>query len=98
MDRWKGKTAIVTCAGSSLGYAITFALLKNETNMAAIDITEEKVTKLKDDYSKIEPEPKASLNAKQCDVSSEEEIEKVFKEIETEMKDVNISDQLCCFL
>lgn len=90
MDRWRGKTAIVTAAASGIGPAITFALLKNGINVAAIDMTEEKVTKLKNDYSKVQDELKAELNAKQCDVSSEEEICKVFDEIETEMNDVNI--------
>lgn len=47
MDRWIGKTAVVTGAASSIGQAITCALLRYGVNVAAIDIMNEKLIELK---------------------------------------------------
>lgn len=45
MDRWLGKTAVVTGAGSGIGEAITRALLRNEVNVAALDIQKVRLAK-----------------------------------------------------
>lgn len=54
MSRWANKTAIVSGAGSGLGQAITFALLKNGIHVVAIDITKEKMDQLKVEYKKMD--------------------------------------------
>ncbi|XP_019882342.2 farnesol dehydrogenase [Camponotus floridanus] len=52
MSRWANKTAIVTGAGSDLGQAITFALLKDGIHVSAID-TKEGINKINAKYKKM---------------------------------------------
>jgi len=81
MDRWLGKTAVVTGAASGMGKAITRALLQNGVNMAALDVQKEKLAKL-DAECKREGFP-GILHTICCDVSREDEINAAFSHIET---------------
>ncbi|XP_072767217.1 farnesol dehydrogenase isoform X2 [Anoplolepis gracilipes] len=85
MDRWIGKTAIVTGAASGIGQAITCALLRYGVNVAAIDIVQEKLHEL---IAKKEQQGfPGILEIIRCDVTSEEQLDRTFEEIETKMKD-----------
>ncbi|CAL1680682.1 unnamed protein product [Lasius platythorax] len=88
MDRWIGKTAVVTGAASGIGQAITCALLRYGVNVAAIDIMNEKLNELK--ARKEQQEFPGILETIWCDVSFEEELNKAFEQIETRMKGVDI--------
>ncbi|EFN71023.1 Dehydrogenase/reductase SDR family member 11 [Camponotus floridanus] len=54
MSRWANKTAIVIGAGSDLGQAITFALLKDGIHVTATHIKEEKMDELKTTYENMD--------------------------------------------
>lgn len=80
MDRWLGKTALVTGAATGIGEAITRALLRNGVNVAAVDVQKEKLARLLADVT--EREGFGRLYTMCCDVSKEEDIDKVFAHIE----------------
>ncbi|XP_012525487.1 farnesol dehydrogenase [Monomorium pharaonis] len=80
MDRWLGKTAVVTGAASGIGEAITRALLQNGVNVAALDVQKERLAKL-DVECKREGFP-GTLHTICCDVAREEEIDAAFSYIE----------------
>ncbi|XP_029172580.1 farnesol dehydrogenase-like [Nylanderia fulva] len=86
MDRWIGKTAVVTGAASGIGQAITCALLRYGVNVAAIDIMNEKLIELKAEKQKLPGKLETIL----CDVSCEDELNRAFSEIETKMMGVDI--------
>ncbi|GAB1863927.1 Dehydrogenase/reductase SDR family member 11 [Camponotus japonicus] len=82
MNRWANKIAIVIGAGSHLGQAITFALLKDGIHVTATDLEEGKMGELKTTYENMDK--KDTLTGKlelKCDIMDIEE---------TIMKDVNI--------
>lgn len=81
MDRWLGKTAVVTGAASGIGEAITRALLQNGVNVAALDVQKERLAKL-DAECKREGFP-GTLHAIYCDITREDEIDEAFSHIET---------------
>nr|XP_012214786.1 PREDICTED: farnesol dehydrogenase-like [Linepithema humile] len=81
MDRWLGKTAVVTGAGSGMGKAITHALLRNGVNVAALDIEKERLAKLDEECKRVHTLTK--LHSICCDVSIENEIDKAFLTIES---------------
>ncbi|KAL0116901.1 hypothetical protein PUN28_010046 [Cardiocondyla obscurior] len=81
MDRWLGKTAIVTGAAAGIGEAITCALLQNGVNVVALDVQKEGLAKL-DAECKRKGFP-GVLNATYCDISCEDEIDAVFSHVET---------------
>ncbi|XP_072767214.1 farnesol dehydrogenase isoform X1 [Anoplolepis gracilipes] len=96
MDRWIGKTAIVTGAASGIGQAITCALLRYGVNVAAIDIVQEKLHEL---IAKKEQQGfPGILEIIRCDVTSEEQLDRTFEEIETKMKgvDIMVNNAGCC--
>jgi len=80
MDRWLGKTAVVTGAASGIGEAITHALLQNGVNVAAVDVQKERLAKL-DEECKQKGFP-GTLHVIHCDVSCEDEIDAAFSQIE----------------
>lgn len=88
MDRWLGKTALVTGAATGIGEAITRALLRNGVNVAAVDIQKEKLAELLADVSN--QEGFGSLCTMYCDVSKEEDIDRVFASIEQAYGGVDI--------
>lgn len=81
MDRWLGKTAVVTGAASGIGEAITHALLQNGVNVAALDVQKERLAKLEAECKRRGFPGK--LYAIHCDVSREDEIDAAFSQIET---------------
>lgn len=81
MDRWLGKTAVVTGAASGMGEAITHALLQNGVNVVALDVQKEKLAKL-DAECKREAFP-GTLHTICCDISCEDKIDAAFSHIET---------------
>ncbi|XP_077260701.1 farnesol dehydrogenase [Temnothorax americanus] len=81
MDRWLGKTAVVTGAASGIGEAITCALLQNGVNVAALDVQKERLAKL-DAECRREGFP-GTLHTICCDITREDEIDAAFSHIET---------------
>ncbi|XP_032683762.1 farnesol dehydrogenase-like [Odontomachus brunneus] len=88
MDRWLGKTALVTGAATGIGEAITRALLRNGVNVAAADIQKEKLARLLADVTN--REGFGRLYTMCCDMSKEEDIDKVFAHIENAYGGVDI--------
>ncbi|XP_012056348.1 PREDICTED: dehydrogenase/reductase SDR family member 11-like [Atta cephalotes] len=80
MDRWLGKTAVVTGAGSGIGEAITHALLQNGINVVALEIQKGRLVKL-DAECKREGFP-GKLYTICCDITHEDEIDAAFLHIE----------------
>jgi len=86
MERWIGKTAVVTGAAAGIGEAITHALLRKGVNVFALDIQKEKLAKL----SKWQVEAKkregfpSALRTMYCDVSRKKDIDATFKEIDAD--------------
>ncbi|KAG5332154.1 SDR1 dehydrogenase, partial [Acromyrmex charruanus] len=87
MDRWLGKTAVVTGAGSGIGEAITHALLQNGINVVALEVQKGRLAKL-DAECKREGFP-GKLYTICCDITHEDEIDAAFLHIET-LGDVDI--------
>ncbi|EFN86974.1 farnesol dehydrogenase isoform X2 [Harpegnathos saltator] len=88
MDRWLGKTALVTGAATGIGEAITRALLRNGVNVVAVDIQEEKLADLH--AHKSSQRNLGVLHTRHCDISNEQDIERVFKHIEETYDGVDI--------
>lgn len=88
MDRWLGKTAVVTGASSGIGEAITRALLRNGVNVAALDIQKEKLMRFVEERER-KGFPGA-LYPIHCDVSSEDDVNRAFSQIETKLGGVDI--------
>jgi NAD(P)-dependent dehydrogenase (short-subunit alcohol dehydrogenase family) len=88
MDRWLGKIAIVTGAGSGIGKAITYALLRNGVNVAALDIQKERLTKLNEECKR--DRTLGKLHSICCDISIENEIDEAFSTVETLLGGVDI--------
>ncbi|XP_020278899.1 farnesol dehydrogenase-like [Pseudomyrmex gracilis] len=80
MDRWLGKTAVVTGAAAGIGKAITRALLRNGVNVVALDVQKEGLAKL-DAESKSEGFP-STLHTICCDITREDDINAAFATIE----------------
>lgn len=76
MERWVGKTAVVTGAASGIGEAITVTLLEKRVNVLALDIETEKLSLI---ASKLEPHNPVKFCVKRCDVSNEEDVEDAFR-------------------
>ncbi|KAH0946515.1 hypothetical protein HN011_004292, partial [Eciton burchellii] len=84
MDRWIGKTAVVTGAASGIGEAITRALLRKGVNVVALDIQKEKLASLAEwQLTAKEREGfSAALHPIHCDVSVEKDIDAAFQQID----------------
>ena len=80
MERWKGKTAVVTGGASGIGAAVTQALLAKGINVANFDIQIERLkeaaveARKKKDFGKLHPV--------QCDLSKHDDIKKAFLSVE----------------
>ncbi|XP_011697950.1 PREDICTED: dehydrogenase/reductase SDR family member 11-like isoform X2 [Wasmannia auropunctata] len=83
MIRWRGKTAVVTGAGSGIGEAITRALLQNEVNVVALDIRKERLAKLDTECKQERSRSLGTLHTICCDINREEEIDAAFSHVET---------------
>lgn len=81
MDRWAGKTAVVTGAASGIGKAIADALLKKRINVLALDVDEEKLEAAKVEW--MQWEPRGNYCVMRCDVSDEKDLTDAFSFLET---------------
>jgi len=86
MERWRGKTALVTGASAGIGYAIAEALAQAGVNVVACARNPEAVEVL----SKSLPPSSGKLIGKKTDLVSESEILALFREIEAEFGHVDI--------
>jgi len=84
MDRWIGRTAVVTGAASGIGEAITRALLRKGVNVVALDIQKEKLVSLVEWQiaAKGREGFSAVLRPIHCDVSVKKDIDAAFQQID----------------
>lgn len=84
MDRWIGKTAVVTGAASGIGEAITRALLRKGVNVVALDIQKEKLESLAEQelVAKKQEGFSGVLRPIHCDISVKEDIDAAFQQID----------------
>ncbi|XP_051166471.1 farnesol dehydrogenase-like [Leptopilina boulardi] len=88
MDRWRGKTAIVTGAASGMGAAITQALLSKGINVVGLDIQKERLEKTANETNKNKNFGK--LHPIRCDLTQYDDIQKAFKFADENMGGVDI--------
>lgn len=88
MERWVGKTAIVTGAASGIGEAITAALLEKKVNVLALDIQAEKLLLASSKWEQLVERGKFCILA--CDVSEENDVERAFSLVRTNWGGVDI--------
>lgn len=75
MDRWLGKTAVVTGASSGIGAAIAIDLLNAGVNVIGLARRKERVEALK---GSIAPAATGTLHAIKCDLTNEDDIRQAF--------------------
>ncbi|XP_011697951.1 PREDICTED: dehydrogenase/reductase SDR family member 11-like [Wasmannia auropunctata] len=83
MLRWRGKTAVVTGAGSGIGEAITHALLQNGVNVTALDVRKERLANLDAECKQEGSRTLGTLRTICCDINREDEINEAFSQVET---------------
>jgi NADP+-dependent farnesol dehydrogenase len=86
MEKWRGKTAIVTGASAGIGEAIVRDLVKYGINVVALARRMERLETLKDD---LKNEAGKVIPIK-CDVSDKASIDAAFEQIEKEVGTVQI--------
>lgn len=86
MDKWEGKTAIVTGASSGIGDAIVRDLVKHGINVVALARRMVRLQKLRDQLRN----EKGKVIPVKCDVSDKESVEAAFEEIEQRVGKVHI--------
>lgn len=79
MDRWIGKTAVVTGASSGIGAAICVDLIKAGVNVVGLARRKERIEALKE---KIPASATGKLYAIKCDLTQESDIKSAFNWIE----------------
>ena len=84
--RLKGKVAIVTGAGSGLGKTIAQKLAAEGAKVALADISMENAQKAAEEIQKTGGEAAAFL----ADITSEEQIQKMFAEVEREFGGIDL--------
>lgn len=87
MDRWIGKTAVVTGASSGIGAAIVVELLKSGVNVVGLARRKEKVEALQ---QSIPRSVSAKLYPIKCDLTQESEIKAAFNWIENSLGGIDI--------
>lgn len=87
MDRWIGKTAVVTGASSGIGAAVVVELLKSGVNVVGLARRKEKVEALQ---QYIPNSVSAKLYSIKCDLTQESEIKAAFNWIENSLGGVDI--------
>lgn len=75
MERWAGKTAIVTGAGSGIGKAIATDLIRHRVNVIAVDIAYERLKSVASNWDRLAN--RGEYHLKQCDVGKETDIDDV---------------------
>ena len=78
VEKWIGKNAVVTGFASGIGEAIFGEFAKNKINVIGLDIHQEKIDNVKENFS----ECSESVFAFYCDVSNPESVRTAFKKIE----------------
>lgn len=86
MERFVGKVAVVTGASAGIGAAIVEELVNNGVIVAGLARRVERIEELAKNLSG----KKGKLHAFKCDVSKEEEILSVFKEIISKLGNISI--------
>jgi NADP+-dependent farnesol dehydrogenase len=86
MEKWRGKTAIVTGAAAGIGAAIVEGFVKVGINVIALDHQIEGLRKLRKD---MENAP-GKITAIDCDVSNRLSVENTFNIIENSFDCINI--------
>ncbi|XP_055695280.1 farnesol dehydrogenase-like [Lutzomyia longipalpis] len=87
MEQWKNRVAIVTGASSGIGAAIAKDLAKAGMITIGLARRVEKVEALKKD---LPPNLQGNLHAVKCDVSKEEEIVRVFSDIDAKFNGIDV--------
>ncbi|XP_076245821.1 farnesol dehydrogenase isoform X2 [Calliopsis andreniformis] len=87
MERWVGKTAVVTGAASGIGEAITVALLKKGVNVLAVDVRAEKLSLASRKWVEL---GQGKFYIRHCDVSNEQDVESTFAYARDELNGVDI--------
>lgn len=87
MDRWIGKTAVVTGASSGIGAAIVLDLVNAGVNVVGLARRKERMEALRD---KIPESANGKLYAIKCDLTQESEIKDAFNWVETNLGGTDI--------
>lgn len=87
MERWVGKTAVVTGASAGIGSAIAVDLANAGLNVVALARRKERLEELK---SKVSKSSRGSLHAVKCDVTNEQEIKDAFAWVEKNLGGVDV--------
>lgn len=87
MERWIGKTAVVTGASSGIGAAIAIDLLNAGVNVVGLARRQERVEALKD---KIASTATGKLHAIKCDLTNEDDIRQAFAWVNENWNGVDI--------
>ncbi|XP_014206072.1 farnesol dehydrogenase-like [Copidosoma floridanum] len=84
MDRWIGKTAVVTGAASGIGASIGRSLLLAGVNVVGLDVQIERLQRQAVEHQKLRigDSKLGNMYAVKCDVSREQDISKAFDWIE----------------
>ena len=91
MERWNGRTALVTGASSGLGNAIARTLACNGVNVIGCARRSEKIEELATSIiGKTESKTCGTITAYKCDLTKEEDILRMFKDIETKFGHVDV--------
>ncbi|XP_043528569.1 farnesol dehydrogenase-like isoform X2 [Frieseomelitta varia] len=80
MERWAGKSAIVTGAASGIGRAIALALLEKRVNVLALDVQSDKLSTLTNKWEQLKE--RGNLCVRRCNVSNEQDLDNAFSFVE----------------
>jgi NADP+-dependent farnesol dehydrogenase len=86
MDKWIGKTAVVTGASAGIGAQIVKDFTRKGINVIGLARRPEKVTEIATDLG----ETAGKVHAYKCDVSNRDSIKEAFEWIENEFKVIHI--------
>jgi len=87
MDRWIGKTAVVTGASAGIGATIALDLANAGVHVVALARRRERLEELK---AKVSPSSRGAIHPYQCDITSEQNIKDTFAWIDEKFGGVDI--------